>query len=760
MMKAFYLRAREKDNTKAEIQKSWEPTLKYSKGETVAEERPSVENPPPSTKLRGPFGDLRFLLESTNQIAETSWVTLKNIFWTEAVIEDVSAVDSSVAIVKIELADERIIWGMGGYVFGDYNRTVNALEESAWGDLLVWDPQTLKLTNTKDMDEALTGGDPWRPLLDPESIMKNIGPKKKSLPWSLRALVDKFFQQLPGPPKLEIISKNIDGKVPYNLKYGGGLLAKKAIDDLFQRYDLVLCPTYDGSLFSLYDRVQSQKPAGRSQFSGSEDAIPEEYRQEGYVAEKSITLDLEPLSVEIIGERVVEEVQCPNWINVVKDVGYIEKKNGLLGRQGQWIPANTFMDAHGIDNVRARRAVIANWDKDESSAFEEVVPKTISDEIRKQIISSLHAHLFKSYMVNGAFRKFLPMQLERAEGASHALNFGNMSLPRGAAFFSDAWTPTQERRPGRKALFGNRSLMYIDETDLAMVDAKKGVVTFKEVMGTLVYSPTYAFKALGDGHDLDWLLRAIENYKEDALALSTKIQEVIDGVIYRGGDKESKIFTDSTYEIRKLMLEFFKGKRVFINVDSIPLSYDPKTFAKLAEDIAPVRVEKVALPDGGEGDREVLNLTECTVIEPRIIGIWSWYRSYGRSDDYYRYRAGSFPEAPAFPIKVKGLTQFIAINGATNKKALDTLSEMQAQQYLSKAEKPIAGGQFNFIGFWPLTVCGTRPEVVFKLSLQDPPEATTISSVNRFMHGIEGRPPAVATQSAHMKPFPREGGAQ
>lgn len=767
-LKAFFNRSQARDVDKAGVQKSFDPNFNMGTHGVDTGTTTSTKPPPAGAQgLRGPYGDLVFELTDSQFGSDVSKpVTLKNIFWVEAVIEAVDAVDPSRAIVRIELADERIVWEMGGYVQGRYNMTLNKvhygknpdLSGNAIGQLLQWDPVTLKLTNTKEMNQALIDGDAFRPIMDPDTLIK-IDSKTFRM-WSLSTLILHIAQELPGPPELRIISSGVGKEVPLNNDWGAATPAKQALADIFKRYDLILAPSYENSVFYIYDRVQSARPGNKENIS-EESSIPEKYRSENYLEEKSISLQLEPLSVEVVGERIIEEIQCPCWTMVIKDTGFVEKSNGMLGREGQWVPVQTFCDNYGLDFTLLSRSVMANWDKDKSSIFEKVVPGkkdatgsyNEDDAKRKLIISALHSHLFKSYMVSGAYRKFLPMILKRAEGGSHALNMDNICLTRGARFFCDGWSPSIERNLTEAALFHNHAIEPLEASDIASIDEKEGVITFKEPMGSVVYSPSFAFIGASEESFENTI---INTFKKDADKLALEIQSIVERTMYNVG-REGRVFSDATSIIRDKMNKFMVANCKFFNEPFKKLRLNAKNIELISESLSPVKQEQVIGKYGRPGTKEAVNISECRLLEPRIIGIWSWERNYGRSDDFYRYRAGECPEASPFPIKVGGLTQFIAANGATNKKFLDTLAKAQAERYLLRKEEPIAGGQYHFVGFWPLVVCGTRPEVVFKISLQQPPTAETISVKNRFVHGIDGRAPSVSTWSGHQKPLPKMG---
>lgn len=758
-LKPFYLRSTAKDNKKAEVIKSFDPSFVRGPGgvDTGYSETSTAPEPPgPFSKLKGPFGDL--VLKTHGEAGKETERILHNIFWTEAVIEDLDH-EGAQGVVRIELADQRILWDTGGYICGNYNETLNQLTDNVWGDVLQWDPVENKLTTTKALKDALVAGDEYRPILNPDTLikMKKSG-KTVHVPWTLSSMILHIFQTLPGPPKIGIVSQDIFKQgIPFNLKFDRGSQSKKELEDLFRRYDLELCPSLDLSGFFVYDRRQS---AMLLQVV-SEKTIDPSFRIGPWIDDRAVTLDLQPLSVEVVGERIMEEIQCPCWSMVIKDVGIVEKENGLLGRQGQWVRFEDYCSAYGLDRNRIARAILANWDKEESSAFDKVIPGTFDEPQRKAIATALRANCFKSYMVDGPFRKFLPMVLKRAEGASQALNMDNLCFTRGATFLADSWGPGPSRKIGIDALFGNAYLARIEESDIAQIDDKEGVITFSSPQGIVVYNPNFDFLNEG-GDDFKGLEQALSTFKSDAADIALKIQEYMDRKIYDSGTPDSRIFLDVTYELRGLMVNFLRRYFRTLDVEVQKLIFNEKTLEAVSERLSPIRTESFIGEYQRPMTRHNINLSQCTLFEPRIIGIWAWERNFGRSDDWFRYRGGltldekdegsECPEAPPFLLYVKGLRQFVAMNGATNRHILEFLAKQQIEKYLAKGEKPIAGGEYKFWGFHKLPVCGTRQEVVYRMSNQDPPIAETTSSVCRYMHGIAGRPPAVTTWSGHQKP--------
>jgi hypothetical protein len=98
--------------------------------------------------------------------------------------------------------------------------------------------------------------------------------------------------------------------------------------------------------------------------------------------------------------------------------------------------------------------------------------------------------------------------------------------------------------------------------------------------------------------------------------------------------------------------------------------------------------------------------------------------------------------------------QFVDITGATNKNVLDVLAQMQVDNFLETREKAIAGSTIKSAGFWPVGLSGNIPEVAWRMSVQTA-DAETETHVDRYQHGIKGRPAATATWTAFQKPLPR-----
>jgi hypothetical protein len=761
-LRDFYIRRKQNEKI-AEEQKSFEPSQNGPAGSTVVGTNTN-DAPKGGESLTAPFGKLSLFFDGGDEFPGTSPpLELENIFWTEAVIEDIDIPTKTEGVVRIELADERILWGMGGYVMGDYNRTINDVEESLAGKILQWDPATENPSATKDISREITDADKSRPILDERTMVRSskgggVGTGQGSAstevrPWTAVELVAHAAQQLPGPPRIEFVSKTIFGKVPYNLSYGGGTLAVEAFSDLLVRYNLVLVPNYIGG-FYVYDRGQNAKTEAGPTIGGGlvdESGIPEGFHSEKNIKDSVVSLQMKPLSVEVIGEKIYDEIGCPDWVMVLPDDGHVEKKNGLLGRQRQWVPAKDMLEGWQIDFTKASRSVLINYDMDDSKMFEDVVPG--DDEISKHRRRLLREHLFKSYMIGpGAFRRFLPIHAGRAEGASHALNFDNMAIQRSISFWSDGWTPSSLRKIGLGSLFRNMALEPIDQGEIANLDEVRGVVTFKTPRGNVIHRD-----AIGTFFATLSIIKNGWGGRDDELR--AKVQEQIDNEILRSGHA-FRTFKDLMGLTRKGIVNFMKDNLGMEGVDHHDIGLDDKTIELLTSSAVPVKRESVDPDLQVVLSSSAINLSECLLVPPRIFCIYAWERNWGRASDYYRRRFGFLPEASPYPLKVKGIRQYVSLSGDTNKAACDRLAGIEAKAFLEERETAVAGSVLRFAGFWKLALSGERTEVSFKMSCQDPPEAETMAHFNRYQHGIEGRSPALATWTVYQKPAWRQGGAK
>jgi hypothetical protein len=704
-------------------------------------------------KLSGPWGDLILEAEKTSDSdPKSTKIKLSNIFWIEAVTE---AVDSGArdAIVRIELADERILWGLGGYVFGDRNKILNDMEDVFRGNLFEWEASVQNPAKVNDISDFQAGRESARPVLDRSTI------KHFKTPYTLFDLVVHCLQKLPGPPKTGGFSQKTTKIAPPNVSWGPGSLAKDAGRDLLDKYNMVIAPTYNDT-FDVYERGEeafgaAPGAAGLGQLEiHNPGEVPSDSIPEGQLFRDSATLDLRPLSVEIIGDRIVEEVACPSWLMVMRSDGTAEDRG--LSRAGEWVDAIDLLDAWGYSLSAATFSLMANYDTLDSRAFEDCPPQgddEASKELRNKRKRILRQHLYKSFMVTGPMRRFLPMMKKRAEPLTRGKLPPKMGFTRDAQFYSDAWVPDPNREIDKASLFGNIPLAPVSEEDVASLDRKDGVVTFKNVMGSLTLRSNFAFR---DPGLLGGIFEISRLFSVNADALMGQIEQHIDSAIENFVDSGKRGWFSDRGFVRRALQEFMRqNAKWLIELTPEELEVDPKTLKAIVSKIAPHVVSSIPLGDSGfKNNAELHNISECTLIEPRIVGIWGWEKNWGRADDYYRFRSGKHPEQPAFPIKVEGLRQYVSIDGTTNKDALDRIAEISANEYLAKNERPLSGTTMTIVGFHKVLVSGQVPEVTFKGSIESP-DATTEFVFNRFQHGIAGRPPAYATWTVFQKPIRR-----
>lgn len=727
---------------------------------------------PPGGKnaLAGIWGDL--VLETFSGISDqaSTKVVLKNIFWLEAVIEQKDMggggdqFSDGEAIVRIELADERVLWELGGSVFGHRNRTLNDISDSVAGKILEWDPAIEKPTAVKELAAAVTEKDTSRPVLDPRSLFR------LKTPYLLAHLITDCLENLPGPPKVALpASGKVLKTTPYNIDWRAATLAKTALEDLLNRYNLVMAPDYNGG-FQVYERGESARREGGGILNPFGEIATELWNEKSFPS-GSASLQLKPLAIEVVGAPIVEEIACPHWMMVIKDDGIQtgHDQSGFVRKVGRWVKADEYLKDINYSMEAASISLMANFDMHASKVYDDI---PIQDKEQKEKVkATLRKHLFKSFMVapseatggtqvladsgvNG-FRNFLPMILKRVGSMSHGLNMPNMAIGRDFTVYCDGWTPERIRSVGTGPFYGNLPLEQVDMDDIAHVDAKAGVITFKEPRGSLAFLDKYVFTGSSG------LVQAIieETYglwKDNATALAGKLQEQFDSFFYKFNGLGD--YTDLTSTVRSAMNEYCRETAKIDIPDAETMAIAKKNISAAGARVVQKYKESVPLPGflpGQIGNIHNFNLSEFKLVQPRILAIWGWERNFGRSDDYYRYVTGVDTGAPAFPLEVKSLVQFIDITGATNKPVLDVLAKMNAEEYLEKRDKALEGATIKAAGFHPVAPSGVIPEVAWRFSQQDGPEAETEVHVNRYQHGIRGRMAALATWSAFQKPLPK-----
>lgn len=737
---------------KPKVAASWNP------GNDVDTTTTNVGAPPPSGKnsLGGLWGDLIF---ETYDGAETQ-VHLQNIFWIEAAIEDNDLGDSGDAIVRIDICDERLLWDMGGYVTGWRNRTLNDIDHSVSGKILEWDPAVENPTAIQDMAAATTAKDTSRPILDPLTIYK------QQTPYTLLNMLSECAQALPGPPRVAFpFSGKLYTKTAYNVNWKGGTPAKRAMEDLFNKYNLILSPDYNGG-YQVYERGE----AARGEGGGILDPfgnIPTELRTDKTFVEGAVAVQMKPLCIEVVGDKIVEEIACPHWVMVVKDDG-IETgdSSGYTKRVSAWVKADDYLQSIGYSMDKAAASLMANYEMHQSKVYDDV--PVDSKEQKEKVKATLRKHLFKSFMVSpiiggggspgstttgtpNGFRQFLPMILRRVGSMSHALNMPNMAIGRDFTVYCDGWTPQQFRAIGQGPMYDNVDLEQVDMDDISHVDQKFGVITFKEPRGKLAFLSKYALNATS-GLVQTVIEQTRKLWSDKAEALAGKLQAEFDQFLY---NLKNPNYNDVTFAIRDAMNEFLRSDAKITIDEAQNLNINDKNLTALGARIAQNYKESMPLFGlGQQGNQNDFNLSEYTLVEPRILAIWGWERNYGRTDDWYRFRTGVDTACPPFVLDVPDLHQFVDVTGATNKPVLDTLAQIYADEYLEKRDKAIVGFTMRWVGFWPVAISGNTPEVSWRMSVQEG-EAETESHVDRYQHGIKGRPAAVATWTAFQKPIPK-----
>ncbi len=748
------------------------PATKKNPGETVASTR-TKPAPPGFSNLEGPYGDLIFLTakegEDKDEIPETR-MFVPNIFWLEAVIEEINSDQAGVidkgkvvqfgreAVVRIELADERVLWPLGGYVFGRRNRLINEVNETMAGRVFQWDPTENNPSSLIDITEDLSKSKLGRPIIDPKTIFGQLRP------WTAYGLIVEAAQQLAGPPEVQLISQDASSKRPWNIDYGGATIAKNAVDDVLNKYNLVIAPSYKGT-FAIFDRGQNANKAvthagGKFKTFESHSEVPEVFNSDRNNAGGSVENVITPISVEIVGEKIIEEIMCPRWVMVMRDDGTIFNKKGL-GRQGAWVDARELIKAWDLDFNDLAKAVLASWDKNDSKIYEFIGDKE-DPKIQKRI-SILKANFFRSFMVApGPFREYLPILKNRTEGFSHELGFENMGIQRTSQIFCDGWAPNAIREIGGEALFKNFELESMPPESYKVADADGGVITFNDPRGIVIYrSGDFSFlnevfaegEGIGQGGGLS---SGGRQRAEKVDALAAEIQKIQDQRIFAAG--RDGPYVDSHRAAREAMFNFLKNNKWKITAKNVPI-LDPKTLASVTERLDQSFTQEISVQANGDGlVNETVNLSECILSEPKIEGVWGWERNYGNQDDWFRFRGGDFPELNPYPIKVKGLRQYVSIDGESNKQLCDALAKIQLGNFLVKERKATVSSVLRFAGFHMVLTSGTVPEVSFKMAVGQPPTAETIIHENRFLRGTEGRPSPIETWSAHNKKIVPEGG--
>lgn len=723
--------------------------------------------PKGGNKLAGIWGDLVLQTFSGAAAGAQTEVKLENWFWLEAVIQHQHIKDGNQfnptgdAVVRIELADERVLWDLGGSVQGRRNWVINDIEDSVAGKILEWDAVIENPQKVKELAAAVTEKDSSRPVLDPRTIWKF------KVPYSVAMLVQECCENLPGPPKVAFPdSKKLLKLTPLSIDWKKATLAKTALDDMLTRYNLVLAPDYNKG-FQIYERGESARAAGGGVLNAF--SLEAELMGEEAIPNGTASLQLKPMAVEIIGERIIEEIACPHWVMVVKDDGIQtgHDQSGFARKVGRWVKAEEYLKDIGYSMEAASISLMANYDMHNSKVYDDIPEE--NKEKKEKIKATLRKHLFKSFMVapsestggatvtsdtgvNG-FRNFLPMILKRVGSVSHALNMPNMAIGREFTVFCDGWTPEKIRTVGQGPFYGNVPMEQVDADDIAQVDHKMGVITFREPRGSLAYLDKYNFS--GSSGLVETILReTYDLFKNQASQLAGKLQQEFDTYLYRLPNRD---YFDSTAAIRRAMNEFLRETAKADIPDAETMEISKKNLDATVARV--IQNHKESLPligIGTPGGQQQFNLSEFKLIEPRILAIWGWERNFGRSDDYYRYITGVDTACPAFPLEVKGLVQYIDITGATNKPVLDVLAKISAEEFLEKRDKAIEGGMLRWAGFYPIALSGVVPEVSWRFS-RETPEAETITHVNTYQHGIKGRPAALTTWTVYQKPLPKVG---
>lgn len=808
-------------DAKKHVAAAWEAARDRSpsRGPGKTTTRPRGE-PTGKNQLKHPWGSLVLETEAGDGHEATKTV-LHNIFWIDATVDEYGkpskedGIPDGYIVVKVILADERILWGMGGYVALNRNVTLNETGmreygESTAGDFIVWSAEMNRPNRAKRLsrDDTREGG---RPILDPKSLIGGAeamfkderGGASNPRMHTAADLITECFARLPGAPRLDsaagvaaadgYMTEDAKTATQFNVMWGRGVLSKTALNDTLQKHNLILVPEYGGlyggGTFSVYKKAEPRD-------SKSVDAGMRIVNKPGSISSKlasfrngkiqSLEMDMRPMAVEVIGDRVHEEIMCPSWRMVIKndgvDAGGRAETDPLLQGEGRWVDAEQYLAKLNTTIDQCGQSLMANWDKRNSGAFDFIPPAGAGParSLREKRKSLLRSHLFRSFMVSGPFRQYLPMLKGRAVPLSHALNLPDVEPAPQLSIMSDGWTPSKARELGDNFLL-KIPLMPVSLSDLSHIDYENGVITFKEPMGTPIY--VFAIPPGLEGTVFDTLRR---EWKDERISLEGKMQQIIDGVIYAktSGGKE-RTFDDVTATIRKYMTDFMREILAKQINEELDLAWEPlmqtwqgyynlfkmahgiyvnsatikeaetafaygeldKIAAQLKEMMRTTRFEGMSITQEGVTQAgELFNISEFMLIPPRIVGIWAWARNYGREDDWYRFRYGDDPGAIAFPLRKDRMRQFVSLDGSTNKGALDLQSAMIVGSYLEGNRKPLRGEVNEWAGFHPVGLSGSVHDVNFRFSLQGADAVTTVNS-NRFAVPIEGKQPAVSTWS-------------
>lgn len=776
----------------ADVGTTWLPSREGTKATVVADDSRRI--PPQNKNLQGPFGQLVFSSDQEFDIPASKIPPLNNIFWIDATLEGIDSkvvapgggpvgagvVAKERAIIRLEIVDERIIWGMGGYVFGSRNVILNeASGDSLESKIYEWRPTVADIAKVQEFKTDTEQRTGIRPLMDPRTIRE--GPISEGAApklWSLFDLIVQCLDHVPGPPVRGFITGKAGTITPFNVNWGPGILARDALRDLLTRFNMVLTFDYDGKV-NIYERGE-KAVAGIVGPGGpviiDPDTINKKFWSEENERKLSSSLQITPFAVEVIGKRIREEVMCPLWQHVIKGDGKVDIFPGvgttpqsLLKQAGRWYRMSDVLASWGYSFDAAARSIMANFDKKESAMFSDVPPQgnaQATKEIRGKRQGLLRQHFMRSFMVFGAFRTFLPMITKRAEPRVGALNLPRLSIARDAVFYTDGWRPNQLRFVGSDTLFDNFPLEPVDPTDISRIDERAGVITFREPMGIPVYRTEFRFFD-GSVSPENFLVAAKVAWNQDVETFRAELQEVIDRNVYikppfTSATVSGNFFIDR-FESGRIAARKFLERRVpaiqkvlrdlkVIGDSNIQSGAQAAGDQFLFGSQTQVEEEIANLSAFVTGALERFNLSEFRLEEPRILGIWTWERNTGNWDDYYRLRIGVDPQMPAFPVRNENLVQYVTYNGETNKRALDFLAKQTAEEFLDKRQKALAGRDFLFAGFHPILPSGQIPQVTFKISLQDPPDGTTETVVEKYNRGIAGSRPAIATWPADRTP--------
>ena len=693
-------------------------------GDTVALPRGDGEAAPdgaPQTIL--PFGDLELDMGDNEQSPRSS-VKLPDLYVTDMVEID-KGVDprdnTKRSIYRATLTDFRYMWRSNGVVFTDRNMVIEQARSSEVGVAIQLVPSELTLDakilrRAKETVADLgVGAFPRKANPeDPRGTQGHLILDRRTLfsftdkkPWNLKQLIAECIAALPwaetygDKQRVREMPDGLEKEIPFNLKWGSGTRAEKALRELLSLYGLVLVLNYENSV-SIFREFTEPEGVGVNE-SKTPREVGIEFKLQDQTTDRA-SYNQPPRMVHVSGPRLWQEEIAADWEPVIANDGRMnpvtkKQESETNWAEGEIVSLFDFLQAIKYDEDKARRQVLNN----EEVSFVDVP----GDEpfIKERRIDLLRRYAWKMFRMKEPSNFHLPMLTDetgtpfrcsiQSDGTS--LSRSRMILKADTfrvapnfrvgtgwtskdGFVGDLGNPAGDEVEGMEdtpmGWFVNNRLWDVRDTFIKQIWPQEGRILFSRVMGTIEtvtqrvdnreYNRlTRKFEAAARARqDLaESREKRIKKWQE-ALHLSynqkTHVAQLIATLgagAFSGGLtladiangrfqealEDSSGFHDALAKLDKLAAEnralLWQGMKSPFKV--IFGNGERASFYDINNPPGAKPVEAPTVDERSHGGKETApdftTLWDASLVDPEISLVYTWERNYGFGSDYYGF---------------------------------------------------------------------------------------------------------------------------